>query len=134
MPEILQWPVGKDTEPVVRSVLQALAAGQVVAVPTETVYGLAASVATRDGVARLVQAKGRPEDKPLTLALPGAAHVREWVPDLSPLAWRLAQRSWPGPVTLVVDANSEDSLVGRLPDGVRRRVCPAGTLGFRVAD
>jgi protein-tyrosine phosphatase len=126
--------MGKDAEAVVGRAVDALAAGQIVAFPTETVYGLAASVLLPDAVERLAMAKGRPDDKPMTLALAGAEHLREWVPDLSPTAWRLAQRSWPGPVTIVVNANGEGGLASRLADSVRKRVCPTGSLGFRVAD
>ncbi len=74
-----------------------------VAFPTETVYGLAASPFTPEAVARLQRSKDRPQDKPLTLVLAGSASVIEWLPALSPLGRRLTRRCWPGPVTLVVD-------------------------------
>jgi protein-tyrosine phosphatase len=112
--------------------VQALTAGQIVAFPTETVYGLAASALLPDAVERLVHAKGRPEDKPLTLALRHPAEAADWAPKMSQLGRRLSRRCWPGPVTLVFQEASEEGLASRLSASVRQRVCPTGTLGLRV--
>ena len=54
------------------------------------------------------------------------------MPDMSPLARRLARRCWPGPVTLVVDNQHRDGLTGHLPKPVRQLVTPNGTIGLRV--
>src|SRR5947208_1408646 len=101
MPEILDWQSATDPRQVVDRAAQALADGLLVAFPTETVYGIAASVARPDAVERLAQSKGRSESKPLALAISGAADAFQWVPGMSRLAQRLARRTWPGPVTLV---------------------------------
>jgi tRNA threonylcarbamoyl adenosine modification protein (Sua5/YciO/YrdC/YwlC family) len=66
------------------------------------------------------------------LAIKSADEAPDFVPDLSPLARRLARRCWPGPVTLVVDNKHQDSLVQQLPRAVREIVVPNGTLGLRV--
>src|SRR5208283_831649 len=97
--------------------------------PTETVYGLAASAQLPDAVARLQETKGRPEQKPLALAIADPAQALDWVPEMSPLGQRLARRCWPGPVTLVFGGDLSRGLVGRLPEAVRQRVCGKGTLG-----
>lgn len=131
MAQVLDWQQVDDSSEIVRQAAQALADGQLVAFPTETVYGLASSAFLPEAVARLQQSKGRPEKKPLTLAIGSAAEAAEWVPDISPLGRRLARRCWPGPVTLVFGGNSS-KLARRLPEAVRQRICPEGTLGLRV--
>jgi tRNA threonylcarbamoyl adenosine modification protein (Sua5/YciO/YrdC/YwlC family) len=132
MAQVLSWQHGADQPGIVLRAAQALSEGRLVAFPTETVYGLAASALVPEGVERLRMSKGRPEDKPMTLALASAAEALDWVPDMSILGRRLARRCWPGPVTLVFRDSTEQGLVQRLAASVRERVCPAGTLGLRV--
>src|SRR6516225_700517 len=124
MTEVLEWESAPTSRSVVQRACQALAQGELVAFPTETVYGLAASALLADAVERLRHSKGRPEDKPLTLAIAGAADARDWVPGMSALGLRLARRCWPGPVTLVFDQEIDRGLASRLPESVRRVVCP----------
>ena len=100
--------------------------------PTETVYGVAARALDADAVARLLEVKGRKLGHPLTLAIRSAEEARDYAPDLTPLAYRLARRCWPGPVTLVVDDSHPESLVHRLPETVQRAVSPKETVGLRV--
>jgi protein-tyrosine phosphatase len=121
-----------DLRDVVHQSVQALVEGQIVAFPTETVYGLAVSALDERAVARLAAVKGRKPNHPLTLAIKSAEEARDYVPDMSPLAQRLARRCWPGPVTLVVDDTHPDSLVRQLPDKVLDFVLPSKTLGLRV--
>jgi protein-tyrosine phosphatase len=132
MTEVLEWHRAADLPGVVRRAVQALAEGQLVAFPTETVYGLAASALVPEAVERLWRGKGRAENKPLALAIRGAAEALDWVPRMSPLGWRLARRCWPGPVTLVFADSVEEGLASRLSERVRQRVCPSGTLGLRI--
>jgi protein-tyrosine phosphatase len=66
----------------------------------------------------------------LPLAVAGSAEALDWAPDMSALGRRLARRCWPGPVTLVFAEGVERGLAGRLPEAVRRHVCPAGALGL----
>ena len=122
----------EDVRDVVHQTVQALAEGGLVALPTETVYGLAASAINAEAVDRLLQAKGRPTGQPLTLALKSADDALDYVPRMTPLARRLARRCWPGPLTLVVDDEESESLVRQLPDSVQQAVVPAGTTGLRV--
>ncbi len=121
-----------DLRDVVHQTVQALAEGQIVAFPTETVYGLAVSALDERAVAKLAAVKGRRANHPLTLAIKSADEARDYVPDMSPLAQRLARRCWPGPVTLVVDDTHPDSLVRQLPGKVLDYVLPTKTLGLRV--
>jgi protein-tyrosine phosphatase len=132
MTEVLEWQRTADLPSVVRRAVQALAKGELVAFPTETVYGLAASALVPDAVERLCHGKGRSADKPLALAIRGSAEALDWVPQMSSLGRRLARRCWPGPVTLVSGDGVEKGLATRLSERVRQRVCPSGTLGLRV--
>jgi len=122
----------EDARDVVHRAVQALAEGQLVAFPTETVYGIGASACRADAVERLVALKGKRGGAPFTLAIKSAEEATDYVPDMVPLARRLARRCWPGPVTLVVDNKSETGLIKQLPERVRNIVCPNGTLGLRV--
>jgi protein-tyrosine phosphatase len=122
----------EDARDVVHRAVQALAEGQVVAFPTETVYGLGVSARCASAVERLTSIKGRPNGTPFALAIKSAEEAADFVPDLSPLARRLARRCWPGPVTLVVDNNHKDGLTEQLPAEVRQQVTPQGTVGLRV--
>lgn len=121
-----------DPRDAIHRTVQALAEGKLVAVPTETVYGLACSALNEKAVARLVNLKQRSTGHPFTLAIKSADDAQDYVPNLSPLAARLARRCWPGPVTLVLDSKHPDSLLGQLPRGVREAVVPNGSVGLRV--
>lgn len=82
----------------------ALRAGQLVAFPTETVYGLGAAALDPAAVARIFAAKGRPADNPLIVHLAADDALDRVVARVTPLARRLAAAFWPGPLTLVLDA------------------------------
>jgi L-threonylcarbamoyladenylate synthase len=75
--------------------------GQLVAFPTETVYGLGADASQPDAVAGIYRVKGRPADHPLIVHVAGIEQARAWG-RWSPSAQRLAQAFWPGPLTLIV--------------------------------
>ena len=79
-----------------------LQAGELVAFPTETVYGLGADAANPAAVAKIFAAKGRPADHPLIVHLPGAGHLDQWARDIPAAAWALAEAFWPGPLTLIL--------------------------------
>ncbi len=86
-----------------------LAEGGLVALPTETVYGLAADAANPDAVARLYAAKGRPSFNPL-IAHVASLHQAQRIGRFTPGASALAEAFWPGPLTLVVDLVSEQHI------------------------
>lgn len=79
-----------------------LRAGELVAFPTETVYGLGADARSPDALARIFAAKGRPADHPLIVHLADGDDPMRWAREWSPLAQRLAEAFWPGPLTLIV--------------------------------
>ncbi len=81
---------------------ELLRAGELVAFPTETVYGLGADASNPRAVARIFAAKGRPADHPLIVHLPDAAHLPRWAVDIPETAHKLAAAFWPGPLTLIL--------------------------------
>ncbi len=103
----------------------ALAAGELVAFPTETVYGLGARADDDRAVARIFQAKGRPADHPLIVHLADAASASRFCHDWPALAQRLAAAFWPGPLTVIVP---------RSPDVGTASAGGQSTIGLRCPD
>ncbi|WBA19260.1 L-threonylcarbamoyladenylate synthase [Salinivibrio kushneri] len=81
---------------------ELLKAGEQVAVPTETVYGLAADASNPDAVAGIFTAKGRPANHPLIVHLGDVASITEWAMQIPDEAYKLANAFWPGPMTLLL--------------------------------
>ena len=102
---VIQVEKPRDVAAVCREAAEALAAGQVVALPTETVYGLGADAFCESAVAEVFAVKERPSFDPLICHLPDAAavhEVAEVAPELRELVDKLAAEFWPGPMTLVL--------------------------------
>lgn len=78
--------------------------GGLVAVPTETVYGLAGNGLDEKAVAEIYEVKGRPEVKPLSLMVHDAASMERYCESVPPQAYTLAKKFWPGPLTIVMKA------------------------------
>lgn len=89
-----------------------LKAGELVAFPTETVYGLGADASNAGAVRKVFAAKGRPADHPLIVHVADAAQLADWAREVPAFAQRLSQKFWPGPLTLVLKRNP------RVPDAV----------------
>ena len=79
-----------------------LRAGELVAFPTETVYGLGADASNPLAIAKIFAAKGRPADHPLIVHLPDSSHLERWAVDIPEAAGKLAAAFWPGPLTLIL--------------------------------
>jgi L-threonylcarbamoyladenylate synthase len=79
-----------------------LRAGELVAFPTETVYGLGADAENEAAVRKVFAAKGRPGDHPVIVHLADVAQIKDWARDLPATATRLAKNFWPGPLTLIL--------------------------------
>lgn len=84
--------------------IKLLKAGEVVAIPTETVYGLAADARNDQAIAKIYATKERPANNPLIVHIAGIDQITEWASDFPPLAQKLATAFWPGPFTLVLPA------------------------------
>ncbi len=102
---------------------RAIADGGLVVIPTETVYGLAADAANPDAVARIFAVKGRPHGHPLIVHLAATGDLDDWASDVPAEARRLAELSWPGPLTIIVPRSD------RVPDVVTGG---RGSVGLRV--
>jgi L-threonylcarbamoyladenylate synthase len=82
--------------------IERLRAGELVAIPTETVYGLAADALSDAAVARIFTAKGRPKNHPLIVHVAGSAQVADYAAEVPAFAQRLIDAFWPGPLTLIL--------------------------------
>ena len=99
---VLPTDTPEQFEAAVRRAAELLAAGEVVALPTETVYGLAANALAPEAVARIFQVKGRPAHNPIIVHVCSAEMARRCVARWPAPAERLAGAFWPGPLTLVL--------------------------------
>jgi len=87
----------------IKSAAQSLKSGQLVAFPTETVYGLGADATNADAVARIYDVKGRPANHPLIVHIASLDAMGQWASDIPGYAITLARDFWPGPMTLVLN-------------------------------
>lgn len=86
----------------VRDAAAILRRGGLLGIPTETVYGLGADALNEDAVSRIFLAKGRPQDNPLIIHVPDASWLERYCRDVPPAAYQLAERFWPGPLTIIL--------------------------------
>lgn len=121
MSEVLDARTSPHEEIIARTV-EVLTQGRLVALPTDTVYGLAASAADGKAVRRIFKVKGRAPDNPLPLLIASAAELPVVTSQVPQNAWRLARQFWPGPLTVVVPKSpviSNAVTAGRLSVAVR---------------
>ena len=104
---------------------EQMKAGRLVAIPTETVYGLGADATNSEAVARIYTVKGRPSDHPLIVHLADMQDIAEWADDIPDYAIDLARSFWPGPMTLILKRSelAQDFITGGQE-----------TVGLRVPD
>ena len=103
---------------------EILRRGGLLGIPTETVYGLGANGLNPDAVGRIFAAKGRPQDNPLILHIPSADWLERYCGDIPDTAYALAERFWPGPLTMVLRRKRV------VPDVVFSSMSP---MGYRMA-
>jgi len=115
--------LGRDDAATLAPAVAALAAGELVVFPTESVYGLGADATSASAVARLVAVRGREEGKPILVLAHDLASVATVTTTIPAAARRLAERLWPAPLTLVLPAR--EGLPAPLTAGT-------GTIGVRV--
>lgn len=109
--------VAAEPEKAIAVGVAALRAGSVVAIPTETVYGLSADATNQSAVDRIFQVKRRPGHNPLICHCSDLAMVNRYA-TLDPISRKLAEQFWPGPLTLVLDANPANRLPERTTAGL----------------
>lgn len=116
-------------EATIAEACQRLQAGELVAVPTETVYGLAADSTKAESVASIYRAKGRPDFNPLIVHIPNLEAARR-LAQFNPLALTLAEKFWPGPLTLVLPRTSDCPVAPAVTAGLDTIAirCPAHSV------
>jgi len=117
--------VSRCTADAMTSAAATIKDGNLVAFPTETVYGLGADASNEKAVAKIYAAKGRPADHPLIVHIASMAGIGYWADDISEYAIALARAFWPGPMTLICKRSPEakDFVTGG-----------QNTVGLRVPD
>ena len=117
--------ISNCTSEILDRAAQALKDGHLVAIPTETVYGLGADATNSEAVARIYSVKGRPADHPLIVHIASIQEMDKWAIDIPEYAIKLAREYWPGPMTLVLKRSelaknfitgSQDTVGLRVPD------------------
>lgn len=93
----------------IHSAVAVLRQGGLVAIPTETVYGLGADASNPQAAEKIFAAKGRPADHPLIVHIAGANQMSRWASQVTPLAQKLASLYWPGPLTLILNRHASVS-------------------------
>ena len=94
--------ISSCTASTLKDVAASLRSGNLVAFPTETVYGLGVDATNKDAVAHLYQVKGRPSDHPLIIHISSMANLDNWATEIPEYATKLARTFWPGPMTLIL--------------------------------
>ncbi len=106
--------------------------GEVVAMPTETVYGLAADARNESALKQIYAIKQRPANNPLIVHIGASKQVLEWAKEYSPLAQRLAAAFWPGPFTMVLPAKADVSMIVRAGEPTVALRVPAHPIAQQV--
>ena len=109
----------------IRKAADVLRRGGLVAFPTETVYGLGADADNDQALQAIFRVKGRPETHPLIVHLAGVGQLKDWTASIPDSAWKLGERFWPGPLTLIL---KKASRVSKVVTGGQE------TVGLRVPD
>ena len=99
--------ISKCDATVIQGASQALSQGNLIAFPTETVYGLGADATNPDAVKRIYEVKGRPSDHPLIVHIASLDQMDQWAIDIPEYAIKLARDFWPGPTTLVLKRSTK---------------------------
>ena len=94
--------ISNCTASAIQDAAASLISGNLVAFPTETVYGLGADACNKEAVARIYEVKGRPTDHPLIVHISSIEHLDKWARDIPKYAIKLARAFWPGPMTLIL--------------------------------
>ena len=124
--------ISNCTETAIKDAASTLIKGELVAFPTETVYGLGADATKEDAIARIYKVKGRPVGHPLIVHISSLGNLDKWARDIPEYAVNLARAFWPGPMTLILPRTdlAKDFITGG-QDNVGIRV-PAHTVALAL--
>jgi len=129
---VLNLRLEADARDAIHHAVEAISAGKLVVLPTDTVYGIACSALNSDGISRLTELFEKPLATPLSYCVKSEADALDYAPDMSPLARRLARRGWPGPLTIVLPGPHPDSVIQRIPEEARKLLHHELGIGLRV--
>ena len=116
--------ISGDYDKAINKAAQILKSGGIVALPTETVYGLAASAYSDDAISKVFEAKGRPQDNPLIVHISDLDMLKTVASDIPDIAFTCAEKFWPGPFTMILKKSEKiadsvsrglDSVAVRMP-------------------
>lgn len=129
--ETIIWKVDKSvdnlsTYPQIQKAAAILQKNELVAFPTETVYGLGANARSDEAVEKIYQAKGRPSDNPLIIHISSIQDVEKYVEKVPKVAQKLMEQFWPGPLTIILEKKA-----GALSE---RATAGLSTVGIRMPD
>jgi L-threonylcarbamoyladenylate synthase len=124
--------ISNCTASTIKDTAATLINGDLVAFPTETVYGLGADATNKDAIARIYRVKGRPEGHPLIVHISSLVNLDKWARDIPEYAVNLARAFWPGPMTLILPRTdlAEDFITGS-QDNVGIRI-PSHTVALAL--
>ena len=124
--------ISSCTASVIKNAAVSLVEGNLVAFPTETVYGLGAAATNEDAIARIYEVKGRPIGHPLIVHISSINQLEIWARDVPEYATKLARKFWPGPMTLILPRTelAKDFITGG-QDNVAVRV-PSNTIALAL--
>ncbi len=107
----------KPEQDYLKEAADILKSGGLVIMPTETVYGIAANMLNNNALDRLYEIKKRPKDKPFSLHIDKKEKIEEFAGSIPVLAYKLIDKFWPGPLTLILRAKKDEGKIGvRMPD------------------
>ncbi len=92
----------ENIQHIIREAVKLLHAGKIIAIPTETVYGLAADANNEEAIKKVFKIKGRPTNRPLTVMIENTSRLTEWAIDIPKSAYKLTNKFWPGPLTIIL--------------------------------
>ena len=121
--EVLRINSQRPNDSIIARASKLISSGEIVAFPTETVYGLGANALDPSAISRIYQIKGRPSDNPLIVHIADMKTLRGLVSEISPRDMRIIKKFWPGPVTLVL---KKSNIVPKITTG------GLGTIAVRM--
>ena len=126
--------ISNCTETAIKDAASTLIKGELVAFPTETVYGLGADATKEDAIARIYKVKGRPVGHPLIVHISSLGNLDKWARDIPEYAVNLARTFWPGPMTLILPRTdlAKDFITGS-QDNVGIRI-PSHTVALALLE
>lgn len=100
----------------IKEAAEIIKSGGLVIIPTETVYGIAANMLNAKTIERLYEIKGRPKEKRFSLHIDAKEKINHYASNIPVVAWKLIDKFWPGPLTVILKSKDKDTIGIRMPD------------------